>query len=244
MQTVFQMKRKGISTIVGMILILAVISTAIVAITTHYLPVLEERLEFKHEKSLIYSFLKLEEIYPGNGTTTLNLGISNVFSPVQTSATVKLWKSGDVTIDVAGRKFDGKLFAIKLYVFNTRIPDESVTFSEGGIKFYQGGKNLTLNPPNIRVYRTNKNVYISVDNLVTKQQEISGNGLAFINIEVLNRIYNFKNVSVTINVNDSIFESYWIYSLKKAGFVLTGNTANLNNVNLTLEIKNYYINLY
>jgi len=167
-----------------------------------------------------------------------------VFNPVQTSATVKLWKSGDVTINVAGREFDGKLFAIKLYVFNTRIPDESVLFSEGGVKVYQGGENTTLNPPSIRVYRSNKNIYISIDNLTTQQQEISGNGLAFINIAVLNRIYNFKNVSITINVNDSIFESYWIDSLKKAGFIVTGNTANLNNVNLTLEIKNYYINLY
>ncbi len=79
---------------------------------------------------------------------------------------------------------------------------------------------------------------------MTKQQEVSGNGLAFINIIVLNKIYNFKNVSVTVNVNDSIFESYWIDSLKKAGFIVTGNTANLNNVNVTLEIKNYYINLY
>ncbi len=247
------MSERGVSTLVAMILVLAIVSTSIAAIGSHYLPVLKKRAEILQEERLTSSFLEIASMYPGNGTAVLELGGgTTILNSVQTTSSIHLWSSGDVAVKVSAQNvsdvsYNTKLFALNLSTFSTRIPDRTTLFSEGGVRIYQYGKNITRKPPDV-IHSNAGLIRIFLDNLISGEQEVAGNSIAYITIHSNSRIYSFTNVNVTVTVNDAIFKDYWIDAMKNAGFrvISTGNTAtgSKTNVNLTLEIRDFDVRLY
>ena len=243
------MPERGVSTLVAMILVLAIVSASIAAVFSSYLPVLKKRSEIQHEERLKSSFLRVVSIYPGNGTIVLKLGGGDtLFDPVQATSNIHLWKSGWAEIDVNNVSYRVTFFALNLSTFNTRIPDKVILFSEGGIKIYQDNKNHTVKSPDIQIRYSAGSLSVALDNLTSDEQQVAGNGLAYMAIHSRSGVYSFTNVNVTIAVEDSIFRKYWIDAMKSAGFTVssTGNLVigYINNVNLTLEIRNFDIRLY
>jgi len=243
------MPEKGVSTLVAMILVLAIVSTSITAIASNYLPILKKRAEIQHEEELTSSFLEIASVYPGNETVVLKLGGgTTLLNPTPTSSSVHLWKSGSVEVDVNNAQYNTTLFTINLSTFNTCIPDRVLLFSEGGVKIYQNSRNITAKPPDIRIYYNANSLHITLDNLTSDEQEVAGSGIAYIAVHSQSRVYSFTNVNVTLTVDDAIFEEYWVNTMKYAGFTVSsmGNTATggKKNVNLTLEIRDFDIRLH
>ncbi len=244
--------RKGISSVLGAIIVLSIIFTLITSISVYYLPQLKRVAEFRHECKLIGEFLEISR-YP-NVSAVLQLGGGEtLFNPYRVSSTVSTNVSGTVTLELFNGSsliFKGvyRIFSVNLTVYNTRVEDVSLIMSEGGVLEFQNGGKVMLIPPNLskvlRV-RIGRSVRVTVYNFTSKPELISGNGFGYISVKAEKAFsLEFRNVTnLTVVVDDGVFQSYWdrYMPLPKTGsnsYSLTGR------FDVTLNIYNVTVNLY
>ncbi len=256
----FSTNSEALSSVVGMILILAIVLTSISAIWVNYVPVVRKNAEIKFNEGLRKDFMNLPVIYSlikenQNEVISMKLGgVSTVFGQLTTSSTLKVNRSGVLTLyctfnnTLIQRIF--YLFSLELYTHNEILPNQAFVFSEGGLKIIQSGKNITKLKPDIGLEFDNGTgtLKISVDNLTTKSQTISGNGVAYIKFSFTEMTENYSNCVGYLAVNDTIFGDNWIYTMEKLSeeyptiFNLIGSKLKFKErINVSLTVRNFGI---
>jgi len=249
--------RRGISSVLGAMLVLAVVSTLVVSIIVYYLPNLKKDAEFKHEDELIDQFLRIADLYP-NCEVSLKLGGgATAFNPLKTSATVEVNVSGNFTVEIwNGSKLIFRCYAVvpclNLSTYNTRIENIRISYSEGGILMQQGRYVIVRKPPDfdrvLRIVRAGNSIEMTVYNYTSGFQEVAGNGFGFVSVRAVKlRSLSFGNITeVTVIVNDEIFQNYWETYLKSYGFIQNSSRVWILNLagNATVTIYNVTIKLY
>jgi len=253
---------KAISPVVGMILILAILAIAISVISSHWFPILRKDAEIKHNERLKDEFLDIVTVYSmldrnESKVISLKLGSNQPsFSHTTTSSTLSVRESGWIKINLTYDNFSYsiryKLFMINLSIHNSFIPDETLVFSEGGIKIYQGGTNITRLNPNLQLCFDNASntLFLGVDNFTDNFQEVSGNGVAFLSLNMNSRHLNFSNCTGNIRIQDEIFSDEWrdimseLDSNSVFSFDPSTNTLSINSpINVSLTIRDFKVAL-
>ena len=246
--------RDGVSSVLGAILVFAVLTTLVTSIFIYYLPILKKNAEFKHENELIDRFLEIVDGYP-NCDIALKLGGGEtIFDPIKTSATLETNVSGHVSLEL----FNGTLFflrrvdlgCVNLTIYNTRIGDVKLVFADGGVVMTDFKRYVVLEKPNLDVRRSGRFVKIVLYNFTSKPEELAGNGFGFVRIRANYQTYEFDNVTdILVNVRDSIFS--WNSTLERAGFVsgssgwvLSASSLGYGNLSVKLTIYDVDVELY
>jgi len=256
------MDGKAISPVVSMMLILAIITTSISILWANYVPIVKKRAEIEHNEKLSDEFLSIATIYSlldENESKVISLklgGGETAFGLLMTSSTLKVKKTGTVIVDMrcdnSTVRKSFSLFGIELSIHNTYLPDRAFVFSEGGIKVFQYDKNITRLEPNINesLRFQNDTLMLRVDNLTTKPQEVSGNGIVYLRLKFEYRSKRYDNCTGFIQVNDSLFEDEWIGVMESLGkgcdrlsFDSGNNSLKFNNINISVLIRDFITNM-
>lgn len=219
--------RRGVSSVLGALLVLAVLSTVVTSVIVYYLPIIKKNAEFKHENELIDRFLEIVNGYP-NCDIALQLGGGEtLFNPLKTSATIETNVSGYVSLELlSNATFSRKirLGCVNLTIYNTRIANVALTYSDGGVVLFQGNRSMVLKPPtfdkSVDIIEYGRNITIVLYNFTSPSEEIAGNGFGYISVRAaLKEKLEFHNVTlINITVNDRIFQKYWGNYLESFGF--------------------------
>jgi len=237
--------------VLGAILVFAVLTTLITSIFVYYLPIIKKNAEFEHEKELIDRFLEIVNGYP-NCDLELRLGGGGtVFNPMETSATLETNVSGYLILELWNgstllfkRRVD--VCCINLSIYNTKIENVKVSYCEGGVVLYQGNSKLLLKPPSLDKVLLIGNGSLTLYNYTTGEEEIAGNGVAFVSV----RAKSFENLrlgnvtEVTVSVYDNLFERYWNDYLIKNGFHQISSSVWALNLNGSLSLSIYNVTVY
>ncbi len=245
---------EGVSSVLGAILVFAVLTTLVTSILVYYLPIIKKNSEFEHEKELIDRFLGIVNGYP-NCDLELRLGGGGtIFDPIETSATLETNVSGHVILEL----FNGTPFFLKridlgclnLTIYNTRIEDIKLVFADKGVLMTNFKKCIVLDEPELNIGRNGRSVEMTLYNFTSKPEELAGNGFGFVRIRANFKTYRFENVTeILLNVQDSIFS--WNSTLKRIGFVksssgwiLSASSLGYSNLSIKLTVYDVDIDLY
>ena len=257
------MNNKALSPVVSMMLILAIITTSISVLWANYVPIVKKRAEIEHNERLSDEFLSISTIYSllnENESKVISLklgGGETTFGRLTTSSTLKVKRTGTVIVNMTcdnlpHSNFSFSLFGIELSIHNMYLPDCAFVFSEGGIKVFQYDKNITRLEPNINesLRFQNDTLMLRVDNLTTKPQEVSGNGIVYLRLKFEYRSDRYDNCTGFIQVNDSLFEDEWIKVMKslsersdRLSFDSENNSLVFNNINVSILTRDFVVNI-
>ena len=255
------MDDKAISPVVSMMLILAIITTSISVFWANYVPILKKRAEIEHNEKLSDEFLSIATIYSllnENESKVISLklgGGETTFGRLMTSSTLRVKKTGTVVFDMSCDNLTVRksfsLFSIELSIHNSYLPDRTFVFSEGGIKVFQYDKNITRLKPNINesLKFQNGTLVLRIDNLTTKPQEISGNGIAYLRLKFECRSERYSNCTGFMQVNDSLFRDEWrgvMESLSKKSerfYSDSENSLEFNNINVYILTRDFVVDI-
>ena len=256
------MDNKAISPVVSMMLILAIITTSISVLWANYVPIIKKRAEIEHNEKLSDEFLSIATIYSllnENESKVISLklgGGETTFGRLTTSSTLNVENSGSVIVDMScdnstvRKSFS--LFSIELSIHNAYLPDRTFVFSEGGIKTFQYERNITRLQPNINesLKFQSDTLVLRVDNLTTKTQEISGNGIIYLRLKFKYHNERCNNCTGFIQVNDSLFEDEWIGAMEslsrksdRLSFDSGNNSLEFNNINVYILTRDFVVNI-
>lgn len=261
-----RMDDKAVSPIIAIMLILAILVTSISVLASNWFPIVKKRAEIQHNKELTDKFLSIVTVYSTlneNRSSAMSIklgGGDTFFSQTTTSSTLSVNQSGWIDVNMV---CDGtpllltlKLFKVSLSTHNTLIPDQTFVFSEGGIKIFQYGKNITRLEPDIdkSIEFRDGILYLIADNLTSEPQEVSGNGIAFLrfksNLNSNSGLY--KNCTGSILVEDDVFNGEWddvMIKLKENSptvFSFNQNTNTLQiltQINVSLTIRDFDVQI-
>jgi len=248
------MDNKAISPVVSMMLILAIITTSISVLWANYVPILKKRAEIEHNEKLNDEFLSIATIYSllnenESKVISLKLGGRETAFGLLTSSTLRVKKTGTVIVSCENLTVHNfSLFSIELSIHNTYLPDRSFAFSEGGIKVFQYDKNITRLKPNINesLKFQNGTLVLRVDNLTTKPQEVSGNGIAYLRLKFKYNSWRYDNCTGFIQVNDSLFEDEWIEvmeSLSEESLSFNNSRLEFENISVSILSRDFVVNI-
>ena len=256
------MDDKALSPVVSMMLILAIITTTISVLWANYVPIVKKRAEIEHDEKLSDEFLSISTIYSllnENESKVISLklgGGETTFGRLTTSSTLKVRDTGSVVFNMSCDNLTVQksfsLFGIELSIHNIYLPDRTFAFSEGGIKVFQYDKNITRLKPNVNesLKFQSDTLMVRIDNLTTKPQEVSGNGIVYLKLKFERRSERYDNCTGFIQVNDSLFEDEWIRvmeSLSKRSdrfsFDSENNKLEFNNINVSLLTRDFVVNI-
>ena len=252
------MNDRAISPVISVMLILAIITTSISVLWANYVPILKKRAEIEHNEKLNDEFLSIATIYSllnENESKVISLklgGGETTFGHLATSSTLRVEKTGAIIVSCKNLTVPNfSLFSIELSIHNTYLPDRSFAFSEGGIKVFQYDKNITRLKPNINesLKFQNGTLVLRVDNLTTKPQEVSGNGIAYLRLKFKYNSWRYDNCTGFIQVNDSLFEDEWIEVMEslsnesKFSFDSENNRLEFENISVSILSRDFVVNI-
>ncbi|RLI75680.1 hypothetical protein DRO97_02700 [Archaeoglobales archaeon] len=261
-----RMDDKAVSPIIAIMLILAILVTSISVLASNWFPIVKKRAEIQHNKELTDKFLSIVTVYSTlneNRSSAMSIklgGGDTFFSQTTTSSTLSVNQSGWINVSMecndTSLLLTLKLFKVNLSIHNTLIPDQTFVFSEGGIKIFQYGKNITRLEPDIdkSIEFRDGVLYLRVDNLTSEPQEVSGNGIAFLrfksNLNPNSGLY--KNCTGSILVEDDVFNGEWddvMIKLEENNptvFSFNQNTNTLQiltQINVSLTIRDFDVQI-
>jgi len=234
--------RRGVSAILGMLLVLAVVASALTVIAVYKIPVLKKRIEFEHEAGLLNEFFKLRKAYLTNYSATFELSPHAYLLKAHEDSCFSVFTSGrEVLTYVANgsaHAVHGRIFGFNISVYPSRLPYVHASLTPLKTVVYQNGYNLTLlnsseqfcestftlsgNDLRVVVYD------FTVNGKRLSGYTVSGNGFCLISISKSERAVRINNVT-------------------SVDFTLTSSTnfvRKLNgNYNMTLVFCNYSIDV-
>lgn len=254
------MDERAVSPLIAMILILAIISTAISVISAQLFPAIIKNAEIQHNERLKDEFMSITTFYSmfdekRSKCISLKLGTSNLFGQTVTSSSLSVVGSGyivaNLTCNQTSLNLNYRLFRINLSIHNSLIPDQTLVFSECGIKIYQDDNNITRLNPDIllRFNNTDNTLFLSVDNFTGNSEEVSGSGVAFLSFNTSVNHLNYLNCTGDITVSDEVFGDEWrniMRSLNSNIFSYNSSTNTLwinSPINISLEIRDFRMSI-
>jgi len=227
------MRNSGVSAVVGIILILAVVSSILTVIAVYKLPVLEKRIEFRHESQLLSKLFDLQKAYLGNYSDSFELGAPNtlLLSTHEYSA-FRVWCAGHEFLTYSSKSgskhISGNLVGFNISIYPSRLPQVKASVTPFGAYIYQGGFNLTvlnnseefytrsftLSGNNVTVYIYNYNIYGKLN------YTISGNGIVSVSITTAERSVHITNVT---SIDFSITSGFGKFSRSVGNYNSTYN---------------------
>ncbi len=231
------MRDNALSSIVGMLLVLAIISTFGHLFLLKYESAKRIGDEIESNQKFEHSFSSLSKCYVNGGFTEIYIGEN------PTVATFSVSQMGwvNITSDTFSTSF--KLFAVKATIHNDYLPDKRYSITQSGIKVYQSGKNVTIHKFERSVEFNNNQLSAVIFNLTSTPFELSGTGIAFIQTvvdEQWENHTNLKNVTVEVKAEDPDFLKEWSDALGVQPY--NGRVyADLGNINISLKVRNYQI---
>ena len=243
---------KAISSVIAMIMLLAVISTAVSIISVNLLPVMEKKAEIEHNRKLKDEFLDIVKIYSDSAENrgfSLTLGKSKTLFGQSTSSSLSVRRSGSVEISLLCNQThiekNYTLFRLDLSTHNSLLPDQTIVFSEGGIIERQSDIAIERLSPDIRIElnNTNNTLLLTIDNLTSSPTEVSGNGVAFLTLKKRLCLAKYINCTGSIRISDEVFGGRWEEKIRELfGSSPVDGTISINApINISLKVRNFEI---
>ncbi len=251
---------KAISSVIAMIMLLAVISTAVSVISVNLLPVMEKKAEIEHNRKLKDEFLDIVKVYSTskseNRSFSLSLGKSKTLFGQSTSSTLSVRESGWMAINLICNQTpideNYRLFSLNLSTHSPLLPSQTIIFSEGGVIERQDGTTIERLSPDIRVEfnNTSNTLFLTMHNLASLPVEVSGNGYILLRLGKSSSFKEYVNCTGSISIRDGVFGEEWERKmLELSGPFSVSNIPPTNilsidaPVNVSLEIRNFEISL-
>ncbi|WP_202319120.1 hypothetical protein [Archaeoglobus neptunius] len=229
---------EAVSSIVAMILILAMLAVAVPLAISNFVPHYIKNVEIQRYEESEASFLRIAEAYPDPVKLRLYMGRQTPFGFVAaTSFGAK--SSGRISIEAVcdsgsvGLSCD--IPSLYLYLPGRSVPNRTLIFSEGGIVVEQHSREVIVSSPNITLVY-NSSLTVVVDCLES-EKKISGSGIIVVDVGVQREIKSYKNCTGKIYVNDTIFQDYWNDAMRSTSLPVSGSTLSFDSLNLTLIVR-------
>ncbi len=206
--------RKGVSAVLGMLLVLTVVASAITVIAVYKLPVLKKRVEFSHEVKLLDDFFNLRKAYLTNYSETIELGPVNYLLTTHEDSCFSVFTYGkEVLSYVNGSSYTvhGRIPGFNVSIYPSRLPYVRASLTPVKAVIYQNGYNLTLLNDSKQfygsVFSVNGNSVVAVVYSFTVNGKdlsnftVSGNGMSLVSVSKsckTVRIYNVTDVRLEI----------------------------------------------
>ncbi len=235
----------AVSSVVAMILILSILTAALSAALAEIVPAVKKRYEVMTVERIRGEFFR---VLSENGTFSIPLGGSSPFGSLTTSSTLRVNETGSVAIDLSCNGTDYRaafrLFSVELWIHTEFLPDQGYVFSEGGLKIFQPGGNVTrLKPEPLRF--GDGTLFVRVYHLDSDRAEVSGNGVAWMKISSRHRVEELENCSGYVEVEDAVFGNAWSAAMSEIGdssrLQFSGNRLIVRNVNVSIEVGSFDI---
>ncbi len=202
--------RKGVSAVLGMLLVLAVVASAITVIAVYRLPVLEKRVEFSHEAKLLDDFFNLRKAYLTNYSETLELSPANYLLTTHEDSCLSVFTFGKevlryVSTSSGTHTVYGRIPGFNISIYPSRLPYVHASLTPEKAVIYQNGYSLTLLNDSEQFYGSvfsvsGNNVVAVVYNFTVNGKNlsnftVSGNGVGFISVFKHCRTVQIDNVT-------------------------------------------------
>ncbi len=188
---------RGVSAVLGMMLILAVLASIVTVFVVYKLPAIEKKVEFQREGELINEFFKLA---PFGSERSLCLGYS--FLGRESSA-FRVWECAREEVTVyynnTTETLQGYLFGYNLSIYPSRLPEVRVVLTPIGAVIHQNGVRLNLST-NFSSIATPSAIYVDNYSVNGKKSfTISGNGIVFVSVsKTIRPVVKASKATVTI----------------------------------------------